>query len=201
MSRRDRNGFTLLEILVAVAVLGLLLLALAQGTQFGFLALRKQSESAARHNELAAVDRTIRRLIERTIAGDYLVNQVPLSGGAAGIELFTVLPDGPATLPDPTVAARLGVDAHRRLVLRWLPHPHADWIGPPPAPAEAVLLSNVERLEIAYWQSVPGGGGDWMRDWQARDPPSLVRIRIVFPAGDPRHWPDIIAAPRVDHAV
>jgi general secretion pathway protein J len=201
MNGRQEAGFTILEVLAALSVLGLILLALSQGTQFGLAAWRSQSASSARHNELEAVDRTLRALIERTVSEDTMKNRGPLLGGIAGLDVVTVLPPRAGLPPDRTAEVRLEVDSLHRLVVRWRPMPHAIWIGKPQLPSEDVLLRGVERLEIGYWQMAPGGGGMWLRNWTAADPPSLVRIRIVFPPGDPRRWPDIVTGPRVDQAL
>ncbi len=195
------RGFTLLEVLAALAVLGLVLLALTQGTQFGLSAWHAQSASAAQRTELAAVDLTLRHLIERAVMGEWLKDRGPVAGGPARIDLVTVMPPGPGALPDPTAEARLEVDAGHRLVLFWVPRPHANWTGRAPALRESVLLRDIDRLEAAYWKPAPGGGGTWLRGWTDINPPALVRLRIVFPAGDPRHWPDIVAAPRLEHAL
>jgi general secretion pathway protein J len=59
---------------------------------------------------------------------------------------------------------------------------------------ETVLLEDIDRLELAYWR------GAWVTRWEAAALPQLVRVRIVFPHGDPRHWPDILVAPRREPA-
>ena len=195
------SGFTLLEIIVAVAVLGFLLLALTQGTQFGLRAWRTQTDTVQRHTEMEAADRALRHLIERLVSGDMLKSRPPLIGGRSGIDFVTTLPPGPGVPPDPTAEVRLSVDAAHRLLLTWVPAPHATWIGRPVPPERTILLYGVERLECSYWKMVPGGGGSWVREWTDPRPPALVRLRIIFPAGDARRWPDIVAAPRVDEAL
>lgn len=195
------RGFTLLEVLAALAVLGIILLALTQGTQFGLSAWHAQSVSAARRGELEAIDRTLRRMVERSVSSEALKDRGPVAGGPARINLMTVLPSVPRALPDPTVEARLEVDAQHRLVLLFVPRPHVAWIGPPEPVREAVLLQGVDRLEAAYWKPAYGGGGTWQRNWTDHDPPALVRLRIVFPPGDARRWPDIIAAPNLENAL
>ena len=192
-----RNGFTLMEVLAALAVLGLLLAGLAQGVQFGLRAWDLQARDVAWRNDIEAADRTIRLLIRRVRSGAEVRDRPVVVGGPQGCELVTLLPPH-ATDPAGPVAARLDVDAAGRLVLRWLPMPHAAWTGPPPRPREAVLLDRVARVEFAYWKDQPGGGGAWQRAWSEPEAPSLVRVRIVFPRGDARRWPDIVAAPRLD---
>ena len=191
------RGFTLLEVLAALAVLGLLLAGLSQGMQFGLRARDMQARDVAWRNDMEAADRSIRLLIRRVRTGAEVRDRPAVVGGKQGCEWVTLLPPH-ATDPAGPVVARLEVDATHHLVLRWLPAPHAIWFGPPPRPQEAVLLDRVERLEFAYWKEQAGGGGAWQRAWDAPEPPSLVRLRIIFPSGDARRWPDIVAAPRLD---
>ena len=190
------RGFTLMEVLAALAVLGLLMLGLSQGVQFGLRAWDLQARDVAWRNDIEAADRAIRLLIRRLRSGAEVRDRPTVVGGPHSCDLVTMLPPN-ASDPDAPVAARLEVNAAGRLVLRWLPMPHATWIGPP-RPQEAVLLDRVERVEFAYWKEQPGGGGAWQRAWNEPQPPSLVRLRIVFPRGDARSWPDIVAAPRLD---
>jgi general secretion pathway protein J len=84
--------------------------------------------------------------------------------------------------------------AARRLVLRWRPYLHATWLVPRPPMTETELPQNVEGLDPAYWR--PGGG--WASACQGRDLPAPVRIRLLFAAGDRRHWSDVVVAPLLD---
>jgi general secretion pathway protein J len=120
-----------------------------------------------------------------------------LVGAPEVCEMVTLLPASPGGGHAGPAAVRLEVDAAHRLVLRWVPAPHVIWFRPPPL-QETVLLDRVERIEFAYWKEAAGGGGAWQRSWNDSAAPSLVRLRIVFPRGDPRRWPDIVAAPRLD---
>lgn len=186
------RGFTLLEVLAALAVLGLLLAGLAQGLQFGLRAWDMQARDVGWGNDIEATDRAIRLLIRRIRSGAEVRDHPTVTGGPQSCELATLLPGlttGPALV-------RLEVDAAHRLVLRWLAAPHAVRLGPPPPAQTLVLLERVERLEFAYWNPQPGGG--WQRDWNEAAPPALLRLRIVFPRGDARRWPDIVAAPLLD---
>ena len=191
------RGFTLMEVLAALVVLGLLLAGLAQGVQFGLRAWDLQARDVAWRNDIEATDRAIRLLIRRIRSGAEARDRPAVVGGPQSCELITMLPPHAADPAGPVVA-RLEVDAAHRLVLRWLPAPHVTWFGPPPQRREAVLLDRVERVEFAYWREQAGGGGGWQRNWDEPEPPSLVRLRIVFPRGDTRRWPDIVAAPRLD---
>lgn len=201
-ARRDA-GFTLLEIVVALAVLGILLATLTQGVRFGLAAFDRQDRMVATGSRLEAVDRTLRRLIEQldpgtTTDGDTVVgthhglafrSSLPMSVSAA----VPGQPDGSPT--DGPADLRLSIDHEHRLILDWLPHRHAVPTGPTPPPHVETLLTGLERLDISYY-----GDGIWLNEWSQNKPPRLIRIRLVFPDGDPRHWPDLVAAPARDQA-
>lgn len=195
MSRSvDRSGgFTLLEIMVALVVLGLLVVGLAQGVRYGLRAWQAQVKLITGDEDLAAVDRTLRGLIGSMNPGNGM-NPAPITATADRLTCITALPDGvAASVGSRWVTATLQVDPAHRLVLQWQRYIHADWLRAPPLET-SVLLPGVARLTLAYWQ--PAGG--WAGSWRYPNLPALIRIHVTFPPGDPRHWPDIVAAPRLD---
>ena len=180
-------GFTLLEILAAVAVFGMVLALLTQGVQFGLRATRLQAEAHDRNGDLAAVDRALRRMVALADPGTY-PEPATLHGAAQRLSFTTELPlrgDGQTQRADVTLSVEAG-----RLLLRWTPHRHAELYGGVPEVQETVLLDGVERLELAYWAT-----GAWVSTWNADKLPALVRIRMVFPAATGRHWPPLVVEP------
>jgi general secretion pathway protein J len=181
----------LLEVLVALSVLGLLVLGLMQGVRFGLAAWDAQSRVAEAYGDLDVVDRALRRVVAQ-IEPTKDVNRPAIRGTAVAFECVTELPIAAEALPSRRVVAAVGVD-RLRLVLRWVPYLHARRLGPPPAPEETELLRGVERMEVAYWSAA--AGAMWLPVWNRVEPPDLVRIRLVFSQGDRRRWPDILIAP------
>jgi general secretion pathway protein J len=193
MSRQAQAGFTLLELLAALVVLGLLFVAIVQGVQFGLSAWQIQVRTIGEQGSLSGVDRTLRTMIERADPGGFLQRQPAFDGTTRSLSFTTVLPIG-ARFAQPADVMLRTDDAHR-LILLWLPH-YSDPIGPARIPERSVLLDGVDHIEISYWQVGSGsGGGVWRSAWNGPVLPQLVRIRIVFPAGDKRHWPDLVVAP------
>ena len=194
MSRRETRGmppgFTLLEVLVALVVLGLILAGLTQGTQFGLHVARRQTEVIANAGDMEAAERLLRRLIEQMNPGTS--THAPLLAGGPGSLAFTAnLSAAAPALGVAEADVSLGVTADHRLVLRWTPHLHATLLGPPPTVQEATLLPGVARAEFAYWDP----SGTWLATWPGQVLPELVRIRLVFQPELRRYWPDIIVEP------
>jgi general secretion pathway protein J len=195
MTRRTDGGFTLLEIIVALVVFGLLLAGLSQGVRYGLQAWQSQVRLAGRQTDLDAVDRTLRHMIRVMDPGSGM-DPAPVTGSRDRLSFVTSLPAAPGTDGTPQrVTATLLLDAHR-LELRWQPDLHATWLQRPPPGQQTLLEPNVAGLTLSYWQ--PQGG--WVSAWRGPNLPALVRLRVTFPPGDARHWPDIVIAPLLDRS-
>ncbi|GBR02834.1 hypothetical protein GLI01_06410 [Gluconacetobacter liquefaciens] len=187
---RRQAGFTLLEILIALVVFSLVLLVLQQGFRTATMLFERQHGLLASQAELGAVDRLLRGLVTRADPG--AGREGPLFVGQShGLVLRGTLPIPLSGQPDIEADIRLSVDDRHRLLLIWLPYRHV--IAPPAQERQQTLLTNVADLECTYFSN-----GHWNTTWEADRLPILVRIRIRFPDGDPRRWPDIVASPLLD---
>src|SRR5258707_13891937 len=70
-------GFTLLELLVALVIFGLILTTLTQATHFGLLASRTEARLAVTDSDLNEADLLLRHLIEAADPGSEDENQAP----------------------------------------------------------------------------------------------------------------------------
>lgn len=204
-SRRQR-GFTLLELLVAMTLLGLVFAVVAGGLRFGATAWERGTETLERTTELQRVH----GLLSRQLAGILPYPSQPRRGGRG------VLFEGSQTRlrfvgPAPSQAVADGVydfvlaredadDGSGVLVLRWRPFDAED--GSPADPGAAgtrseTLVRGISGLAFAYL--APPGGGEpaaWQSDWPERgDLPALIRVTVSFPPDDPRAWPAFEIAP------
>lgn len=196
--RRRDGGFTLLEILVALVVLGLLMVGLAQGVRTGLAMWHAQARRIDRVADLDAVERLLRQLLSsmppplaaRFIGGN--ATATGIEGGADRLSFTGRLPTGLGA----TRRAHMTLDVQGgRLVLAWTPDPHEALAGPAPAPRRAVLLGGVGRLDLAYWGTlIPNRPAAWQSAWKGAVLPQLIRVRLVFAEGDPRRWPNLIVA-------
>jgi general secretion pathway protein J len=185
MTRARPAGFTLIELLVALVIFGLLMTGLFAGVRFGLGAWHHETRLAGAGDDLDAVDRVLRRLVAESDP------EAEAKGAADRLAWTGFLPEG-APSPIRRADMALLVTADHRLVLRWAPDGHAERLGPPPAPRETVLLDGVAGLDLSYWQDK--GTAGWRNGWAGIGLPRLLKIHLVFPPGDPRAWPDIVAA-------
>ncbi len=189
MVKGNQAGFTLLEMMVALVVLGFLMIGLTEGQRFGFVAWNKQSQVIADHDQLDAVDRTLRQLL----------TQVELRGAGSQGELnFTgTLPMAVAT-GTRRADMKLQVDQDHQLTLEWTPRAHATSLLPPQAPTTTILMRGVQRLDIAYYSGGDPGSADavaWNDQSNATEVPKLLKLTLTFMPGDRRHWPPIVVSP------
>jgi general secretion pathway protein J len=182
--RSRPNGFTLLEVLVAIVVLGVLIALVQQGFAVGLRATTMQARVNDRQADLDAVDQALRDLIRRADPGLF-PEPATLSGTAVSVSMVT-------TLPTPAGRERANVtlfEGGGQVRLRWTPRRHVEPFGPPAAPRELVILSGVDTLRLAYFD-----GSAWLPSWTAERLPLLVRLTIGF-SDSARHWPPIVVAP------
>jgi general secretion pathway protein J len=186
----------LLELLVTLVVLGLLLVTLTQGIRVGLRAWAIEGHLSLQSGGLDTTDRTLRQLLERASPREPTSRNGNFIGTAHRLSFTTTLPGGYGAPMTHEADVTLLVTERHQLELLWRPH-YRRWIVPLPPPSTNVLVDDVDRLDLEFWQpprtlQQPGG---WLSTWSAREPPLLVRLRVVFPPGDARHWPDIVIAP------
>jgi general secretion pathway protein J len=201
-AKAQQTGFTLLEVLVVLVVLGLLVVGLTQGVRAGLTMWDAQTRRVGETSELDAAARILRILLTGIAANP----SGGVSPGAAGTAAeFEGRPDSLAFVGDlptgigSTRRAEIKIELRgARLVLSWTPRRHELSSTPPPKPVETELMRGVERLDLAYWGSpAPGQPPGWQGQWDGPGMPELVRVRLGFAKGDRRRWPDLIAAPQL----
>jgi general secretion pathway protein J len=178
-------GFTLLEMMVALVVFGLLMAGIAQTMRYGMAAWSAETRAADGPETMAAVDGALRRLIEQALPDDF-------TGQPDQMAFTTDLPAG-SLLADPLGDAALLVTPDRQLALRWQPHPAGIPLRPAAAPRTEILLPGVASLQAQYLTVQDDGALVWSNRWSGAGLPVLVRIHLAF--ADRRRWPDIVVAP------
>ncbi len=182
--RRD-DGYTLLEVMVALVVFGLVMAGIAQSFRFGLTAWSAASRNSTQPENLAAMDGALSHLITQALPGS-------MAGLPDEVAFTTRLPAG-AGLKGRLADAAILTAPSGQLILRYRPHPAGIPIAPPPPPKIEPLAQGVKSLSLSYLVPVQGGSPVWSHKWQGRGLPLLVRLHLTFTDG--QSWPDLVAAP------
>jgi general secretion pathway protein J len=183
-------GFTLLELLVGLVLLGLLASVLAGSLTFGRRAWEAGEDAFARNGDLRLVQGFLR---ERFAAAPRFTTAdtdagVGFDGRAESVTFLT----GVST----TVGSRMltvgiaNIGSARDLVMMQAP------VGPTAeSGTQRVLLKGVQDVRFAYFGALPQDeDARWHPTWKDGGRlPLLVRMRIAFD-DQRRHWPDLVAA-------
>lgn len=195
------DGFTLVELLVSLALLSMTAVLLLATLTTGRGVERRANASATAGESIAAVQDLLHDRLEAMVPearfgpGDPIVDM----RGEADVLDFTAAPPT-AQRPAPPQRFRLLLTRAGELSLFAI-DPLTN-VTDPDMPSvigwtRAPLLGNVARLDIAYFGAAPPDGQRrWRPRWHDRPTlPELVRIRVGFAPGDRRPWPDLIVRP------
>ncbi len=184
MTRREA-GYTLLEMLVALVVFGLVMAGLAQSWRFGLAAWSGSERHIAGPQDMAAVDTALRDMIAQAVPGS-------MTGRIGGLAFTTRLPQGAGGLRGlADIAIQPGADG--TLMLSATPHAAGIPLRPAPPLALETLAAGVEEMRLSYLTPQDGAPPAWSSKWSGQGLPLLVRIHLRF--ADGHDWPDLIAAP------
>ena len=190
---RRPAGFTLLELVVAITLMGLILVVLYGGLRLGLNGTDSGEQRAEASNRLRLVQEFLRRQLAQSMTvyrtNDQQEKVVVFAGQPNGIEfvapMLTQLGQGGLY--------RIRIDAgDGRLRMRW----RLDQADDPAAgeERETVLLEGVSAMEWAYFGPERDNDQEpprWRSDWASTERrPLLVRLNLAQ-QGEP--WPDLVA--------
>lgn len=206
-------GFTLLELLVALSLLAVLMALMFGGLRFGTRVWESGDASLRGLAEMQTAANFIRRQIAQSIPR----NLPAQPGASATTASFRGAPDGLRLItPAPSRLMRgglyeivLGLDGAGRggasRLIAWLrPLDRGAGADRPTLDQDertrqVVLLEGVANVRLRYF----GQGADfdeppqWHDRWEDMlAPPDLVSVRLDFPPGDRRGWPELVVAPK-----
>jgi general secretion pathway protein J len=212
--RPAEHGFTLLELLVAITLLGLLMAALFGGLRLG----ARVWETADARLEASMTTEVVQDFIRQRLAEMLPLETMPLElaeeapsgpvfvGTTEAVRFASLLPENLGAgvyLMELALAEGGQVDGTGNLVLRWRPLEPDERSAEEVQPEERVLIENILALELSYFGPVDSAQPpDWWQVWEGRaELPRLIRLRLSFPENDQREWPELIVQPMVDQAL
>lgn len=197
-------GFTLAELLVALALLAMISVLAANGLSFGARVWQRGYAGADMLDETVAVQRFFRRTIEATypyvVDVDLRTHYVDFTGETERMRFVApALPQMPhAGLTRYEIRTRSS-NAGQLLVLRWCPldqcRSAADFLN---NAEEALVAEGVKRIQFRYGAD-DQVSQDWQMTWENQATlPDRIEVLLTYADDDKRDWPLLVAAPRVD---
>jgi general secretion pathway protein J len=188
-------GFTLVEVVVALAILSLVMLA----TITGLRTLANTQVSLGRMTErvdgMRAVSSFLRDTMESGAVGSSSGGGLAMGGGGSGREsaYLELAPDGLAWKSTILIGERFGgsyllrvAREDGKLVLRWQ---QGDDSGQPQDWSQAqarTLVEGLQAFEVSWRETIQG---DWRQEWAQGDKVGWVRLQVKAAN---RYWPELI---------
>lgn len=191
--RRSERGFTLVELMIALAIVGALLAVAFGGLRVALAAWRQGEDRAEAHQHVRAVATILTRAVAATYPYRAPRERAPepallFRGGPSRIEFVTQAAPFPLQLPIAFTAVILSLEEgdHPGLVVRERALPNQN-----PFAGAAVVFRDpaVTALGFRYMDA----SGSWADTWEAdRAMPRAVRISVTATLGGrPETLPDI----------
>ncbi|MDH4109085.1 MAG: type II secretion system GspH family protein [Gammaproteobacteria bacterium] len=198
------RGFTLIELLVALSILGIVLGLISKSLSFSATAANSVETSVGLAEEGYLVQAALRRQIQLAqalrVPDEYESDRIDFAAGADSIEFVAPMP-GPGGI-DGLYRIELRVESDPsfdgdggRLLMRYARHlPGAAARVAAADLAERVVLQGFHAAEFSYLDFA-APRPDWTGQWQnASKLPEFVRLRVTWPDGSGREFPDLVVA-------
>jgi len=192
--KRQQRGFTLLEVLVVISLLGLLLTLIGAALSGANRAMAKAERYSSRLDEVRSSENFLRSAIAQALplaAGKPGQAQSPMfQGDTQSLSFYAPLP---ATLGGGVYRHQVGL-ANGRLQVT-LQRLQGETLQPAREPQ--VLLQQVKSVQISYRSQSPSGAGAWLDHWPW--PGRLPRaVRIDAQLAGAVVWPLQVIRLRLD---
>jgi len=193
-----QNGFTLLELLIGMVLLGMMLTLLFGGLRLGSRSWDSGDQRADASAQLRAIQSFIRRELGQALPlrwKSQADTRLAFEGTSDTLKFVAPLPAQASVGGLYLLGLELeNSDGGQRLIMkRVLTDPATKDFSSLEQGEKSVLADHVEKMTIAYFGSATAEGEPgWQEKWD--DPqrlPLLVRIQVELKDG--RNWPDLVS--------
>lgn len=197
---RAQAGFTLLELLIALALLSLLTLALYGSLHNGTRVWEATNASTADAETIRAAQEQITEIIAsaypKRVAEDATHTSLAFDGEPGALHLLAPDPSLNGALADTTIEAHASDGKLILVVTRALE------LADTPKMQPHILLANLNAFSFRYFgPDKPDGKPVWHDRWARRlSLPLLVQVNASF-IGHHATWPDLIVRPQITGSV
>lgn len=193
----SQQGYSLAELLVVLALLGMIAVAMSGGMRFGARLWEKSQSLGEQHDTVSGAQSLLRTVFQRIIPRDLdpgIANDPDLFRATPARMSFTAV--SPAAV-DASEVARFellvtGETGRRKLSLVWSP------LSGKQVRHVQTLASDAREIEFWFAKLDQNGNLAWQREWaDETGAPALIVIRVSGRAGNAVYWPELMVRPRI----
>lgn len=204
-------GFTLLELLVALTLLGLVMAVVFGELRFSARAWDAADARTQRSSELLSVHSFLRQRFEqiytppRIRTADNSDTPPAFDGSGHAVTFLATMPANVSQggYYQISLSAEPGTEGEE-LFIAWRPFDEEGMRTVANGPNNSrVLLEGVREVRFSYYGATSKNvAPQWWDIWPSRDTaPSLIRMDVAFADGDSRVWPELVVAPASANAI
>lgn len=196
------GGFTLLELLVAMTLLGLLMTALFGGLRLGTRVWEASDRVLDDESQALIIRRFLHDRLEQAFPARILQeddNQTVFVGNRTALRFASTMPDslgfGPFIM-ELALSAEPNQGAAQALAFRWRAIGADD-----KDPDERILVSGLSTIAFAYFGTKDDvrRSPSWHSTWEDQEMlPDLIRLDVRLNRGGVADWPPLIVSPKVN---
>jgi general secretion pathway protein J len=197
MMRQREAGYTLAELLVVLALMGIMALVMSDGMRFGGRVWEASAKKAEAIETMSGGQSLLRTVLERIVPRD-LDPGIPGDPNLfrASPTRMTFLALAPAAIDAGGLSrfdleVRAG-DGGLELVMSWQP------LAGSASRERRVAVTGASAITFAFARRDQDGSLVWRNDWTDQSgAPDLIMVRVIGKGRGIAPWPDLLVRPRI----
>ena len=202
MARRGDRGFTIIEVLVGLTLLGALVAVLTGALRLGLLGRETVDARAEWLDEVRVTQTFVRQYIEIARPLSWVRNrrtEAAFEGEREAVSFIAAMPgwQNPAGL----YLVRIAREGDKLVMTRRVTSGGTDGFDFSDDAESTILATGVARLNFSYYGVTPplDDAPRWHDEWQGQaSKPLLVRLKLAYGDGGRNPWPVLVVATMLD---
>lgn len=201
MARRGERGFTLIEVLVGLTLLGALVAVLSGALRLGLQGRETVDARAEWLDEVRITQTFVRQYIETARPFSWVRDrrtEVAFEGLRESVSFVAAMPGWQN--PGGLYLVRIAREGDRLMLTRRITSGETDGFDFTADAERTVLATGIGRLDFSYFGAAPPFDETprWHDQWRGRAAmPRLVRLDLSYRDGGRKRWPVLVAAPMI----
>ena len=196
MARRGESGFTLIEVLVGLVLLGALVAMLSGALRLGLLGRETVDGRAEWLDEVRITQTFIRRYMETARPVAWYSEKRAIAafeGGREAVSFMAIMPGWQN--PGGLYQVRIAREGDRLVMTRRITSGGSGGFDFRENAEQTILATGIAKLEFSYFGQIPpvDEASRWHEEWRDQAAtPRLIRLDLDYTDGDRGPWPVLV---------